>query len=227
VTVRAALADDDLLAREGVQRLLGEAREIELVAVCEDAPSLLEAVERERPEVVLTEIHLPAGGDGLAATLRRLDPEMGVVLLCREVDAASALELLEGGTAGRGYLLKARLASGRQLADALVDVAAGGSVIDPRVVEALVVERGRAERSPLRALTPRELEILREVATGRSNAAIARDLVVTKRAVERHINSIFAKLRLPDESEVSRRVAATLVFLADAEPGGYGRESTG
>jgi DNA-binding NarL/FixJ family response regulator len=217
VTVRAALADDSLLAREGVQRLLADAPEIELVAVCEDAPSLLEAVEGERPDVVVTELRLPAGGDELVSTLRRLDPEMAVVLLSREVDAASALALLEGGSAGRGYLLKARLAGGRQLADALVDVAAGGSVIDPRVVEALVRERGRAERSPLRALTPRELEILREVATGRSNAAIARDLVVTKRAVERHINSIFAKLKLPDENEVSRRVAATLIFLADAE----------
>ena len=225
MTVRAALADHDLLAREGVQRLLGESQAIELVAVCEDAPSLLDAVERERPDVVLTEVRLPAGGEELASTLRRLDPEMGVVLLSREVDAASALALLDGGSAGRGYLLKTRLASGRQLADTLVGVAAGGSAIDPRVVEALVVERSRAERSPLRSLTPRELEILREVATGRSNAAIARDLVVTKRAVERHINSIFAKLRLPDESEVSRRVAATLVFLADADA--HGRESAG
>jgi DNA-binding NarL/FixJ family response regulator len=217
VTVRAALADDRLLAREGLRRLLADAPEVELVAVCEDAASLLEAVERERPDVVLTEIRLPAGGEELASTLRRRHPETAVVILSREVDAAAALALLEGGSAGRGYLLKARLANGRQLADALVDVAAGGSVIDPRVVEALVLERGRAERSPLRALTPRELEILREVATGRSNAAIARDLVVTKRAVERHINSIFAKLKLPDETDVSRRVAATLIFLADAE----------
>jgi DNA-binding NarL/FixJ family response regulator len=227
VTVRAVLADDDLLAREGVQRLL-EADEprIELVAVCEDRPSLLDAVDRELPDVVVTEPRLPPPvGDGapdVATTLRRLRPEMGVVLLSRHVDAGHALALLEGGSAGRGYLLKERLADGRQLADALMDVAAGGAVIDPRVVEELVNERSRSERSPLRGLTPRELEILREVATGRSNAAIARDLVVTKRAVERHINSIFAKLRLPDEGEVSRRVAATLVFLAHAD-----RESTG
>jgi DNA-binding NarL/FixJ family response regulator len=231
VTVRAVLADDDLLVRAGVQRLLeAEAARVELVGVCDDRPSLLDAVERERPDVVLAEARLPEpGGDRaeVATTLRRLHPEIGIVLLSRHVDAGHALALLEGGSAGRGYLLKERLAGGRQLADALTDVAAGGSVIDPRVVEELVNERSRAERSPLRQLTPRELEILREVATGRSNAAIARDLVVTKRAVERHINSIFAKLRLPDESEASRRVAATLVFLAHGEPGPSGRESIG
>jgi DNA-binding NarL/FixJ family response regulator len=223
VAVRVVLADGSLLVRAGVQHLLADVPELELAAVCEDGPSLLEAVERELPDVVLTGARMPPSGDGegveAARALRRRHQRIGVVLLAQEVDARQAAALLEGGSAGRGYLLTGRIAGARQLADALADVAEGGSVIDPLVVEELVQERRRAERSRLGALTPRELEILGLVAAGRSNAAIAGELRVTKRAVERHINSIFAKLTLPDESEVSRRVAATLLFLAETGGG--------
>jgi DNA-binding NarL/FixJ family response regulator len=220
MAVRVVVADDSLLVREGVQHLLEDVPEIELVASCEDGPSLLEAVQREEPDVVLTDIRMPPSqeseGIEIAKTLRRSHPGVGVVVLSQFADARYVVALLESGSAGRGYLLKERLADREQLLRALEDVAAGGSVIDPRVVEVLVDERRRTDESPLGQLTARELEILRYVATGRSNSAIAGELMITKRAVERHINSIFSKLQLADETQVSRRVMATLLFLSDS-----------
>jgi DNA-binding NarL/FixJ family response regulator len=138
-----------------------------------------------------------------------------VIVISQYAEPHYALTLLEDGSAGRGYLLKDRLGNRQQLVSAIEQVAAGGSVIDPLVVEALVRSRDRSDDSPLRTLTPREREVLAEVAAGKSNAAIARSLVITKRAVERHISSIFSKLDLPDEEQASRRVAVTLLFLAD------------
>ena len=144
----------------------------------------------------------------------RADPEIGIVLLSQFTSPGSAVEFLEGGSRGRAYLLKENVGNRRQLVTAVMEVAGGGSVIDPTVVEALVGERARGERSALGELTPRELDVLAEVAQGKSNAAIAASLFLTKRAVEKHINSIFRKLGLPDDTDVSRRVVATLLFLA-------------
>jgi DNA-binding NarL/FixJ family response regulator len=216
--IRVVLADDSLLVREGVQHILEAAAEIDVVAVCGDRDSLLEAVDRERPDIVLTDVRMPPGqadeGIQVAGLLRESHPEIGVIVLSQYTDPSYVLALLERGSARRGYLLKERLTIGEQLVTGIFEVAAGGSVIDPTVVDSLVTSRGGDQDSPLRQLTPREHEILAEVASGKSNQAIAEKLVITKRAVERHIGSIFSKLDLPDETEVSRRVSATLLFLA-------------
>jgi DNA-binding NarL/FixJ family response regulator len=218
MAVRVALADDNLLVREGVQHLLESEAAIELVAVCEDGRSLLDAVERERPDVVITDIRMPPseGSEGIeiARHLGRSHPEIGVLVLSQFVEAQYVVALLESGSARRGYLLKDRLGDREQLVRALEEVAGGGSVIDSKVVEELVSQRSRVARSPLRSLTPRESQILRLLAAGRSNGAIARDLVITKRAVERHINSIFAKLELGESESISRRVKAALLYLS-------------
>jgi DNA-binding NarL/FixJ family response regulator len=221
--IRVVLADDNLLVREGVQRMLDRAPELEVVAVCGDRDSLLEAVERERPDVVVTDIRMPPTlndeGIQVANLLRDSHPELGVIVLSQYGDAAYVLSMLERGSARRGYLLKERLAAREQLVAGITEVAAGGSVIDAEVVDALVSGRKQGEESPLWHLTPREYQVLAEIAAGKSNSAIARSLVITKRAVERHIGSIFAKLDLPAEGEVSRRVSATLLFLADRQDG--------
>jgi DNA-binding NarL/FixJ family response regulator len=172
---------------------------------------------------VLTDIRMPPTqrdeGIAIAQRLRGTHPEVGVIVLSQYADPGYVLALLEGGSARRGYLLKDRLADRRKLIDAIDEVGRGGSVIDGDVVEALVAAQKAKDRSPLDALTPRELEILGEVAAGKSNAAIAEALVITKRAVEHHIGSIFSKLDLPDEAEVSRRVTATLLFLSETGSG--------
>jgi DNA-binding NarL/FixJ family response regulator len=226
--VRVAVAEDSLLVREGVQRILETESQIELVGLYGDPDSLLAAVEDDRPDVVLTDLRMPPTqrdeGIVIANTLRASRPEVGVIVLSQYSEPGYVLALLEGGSARRGYLLKDRLADRRKLVEAIDEVAAGGSVIDGEVVDALVQAQRAKERSPLEALTPRELEILAEVAAGKSNAAIGRSLVITKRAVEHHIGSIFSKLDLPDESEVSRRVTATLLFLAETT--GEPRESS-
>jgi DNA-binding NarL/FixJ family response regulator len=214
------IAEDDLLVREGILRLLGGAADVEVLAACDDQDSLLAAVARFAPDVVVTDIRMPPGfsdeGLAVARRLRHEQPGIGVVVLSAHVDPAYALALLEEGSRGRAYLLKERVARPAELVGAIHEVAAGGSVIDPSVVEALVEDRVRARRSPLAALTPRELEILGEIARGRSNAAIADALVLTKRAVEKHVNAIFAKLGLrPQDEEVDRRVRAALLFLAE------------
>jgi DNA-binding NarL/FixJ family response regulator len=217
--MRIVVADDSLLIREGVRHVLEGAPGIELVGVCDDRDSLLASIDNDRPDVVLTDVRMPPShrdeGIAVANLLRQTHPEIAVIVLSQYAEPGYVVALLEGGSARRGYLLKDRLSDRRQLLDAIEEVAAGGSVIDAKVVEALVSAHAGKERSLLDALTPREKEILGEVAAGKSNAAISASLVITKRAVEHHISSIFAKLELPDESEVSRRVTATLVFLAE------------
>jgi DNA-binding NarL/FixJ family response regulator len=217
MAVRVGVADDSFLIREALTRLLGDADEIELVAVCEDGDELVAAIDTCHPDVVLVDIRMPPTmtdeGIRLAATLRGTHPEVGVVAMSAHSDPAYALALLEGGSEGRAYLLKERLHSRAQLLATIETVARGGSVIDPKVVEALVYGRSRPVATPLDGLTPREREILVEMARGASNAAIAETLGLTKRAVEKHINAVFAKLDLPLSRDISRRVRAVLLFL--------------
>ena len=217
--IKVVLAEDSYLVREGVRRLLEHEPDINLVGVCEDYDSLLEAIAGTEPDVLLTDIRMPPTGtdEGVRAAerLRQLRPGAGVVLLSQYADPAYALAFLEGGTEGRAYLLKERVADLDQLLAAIREVARGGSVIDPKVVEALVAARSRNAQSPLARLTPREREVLALLAEGRSNAAVADGLVLSERAVEKHINSIFAKLGLPEARDAHRRVKAVLLFLAD------------
>jgi DNA-binding NarL/FixJ family response regulator len=217
--IAIVLADDSLIMREGVARILADQPEVRIVASCGDLPSLLEAVDSERPDVVVTDIRMPPTGtdEGIrvAAQLRETHPKIGVVVLSQYADPAYALALLESGSEGRAYLLKERVHDRAQLVAAIEAVAAGGSVLDSKIVEPLVAAKLQAERSPLAALTEREREVLAEIAKGKSNAAIADTLVLTKRAVEKHINSIFLKLDLSYTEDVSKRVMATLLFLAD------------
>ena len=216
-----ALADDNLIVREGIERILAGRADVEVIATCGDLPSLLDAVARERPDVVVTDIRMPptSTDEGIqaAARLRESHPDVGVVVLSNYSDPSYAVALMESGSAGRAYLLKERVHHRAQLLSAIESVAAGGSVMDPKVVEPLVAAKSRSERSPLSELTPREREVLAQIAQGKSNGAIADELVLTKRAVEKHINSIFLKLNLADVEEVSKRVKATLVFLADGD----------
>ena len=219
--IRVALADDSYLVREALGHVLADAEGIEVVTACGDRDSLLRAVETMRPDVVVTDIRMPPGEDDeglqVAARLRDAHPEVGVVVLSQFAEPRYALALLDGGSDGRAYLLKERIQRRRQLVAAIEAVARGGSVIDAKVVEVLVAARTRAERSPLTDLTPRETEILAFVARGHSNQAIADELFLTKRAVEKHINAIFLKLGLSQVEDVSRRVKAALIYLAEAE----------
>jgi DNA-binding NarL/FixJ family response regulator len=219
MALRVVLADDSYLAREAVDHVLADAPDIEVVAVCSDRDQLLEAIEAERPDVVVTDIRMPPDdmteGLDVAAELRRTHPEIGVVILSQYLEAAYALDLLSGGSDGRAYLLKERIHDRDELAAAVRTTADGGSVIDPKVVEVLVAARARAAASPLAGLTRREREILAEIAQGKSNPAIAAGLGLSKRAVEKHINAIFVKLELPESEDVSRRVKAALLFLAE------------
>jgi DNA-binding NarL/FixJ family response regulator len=219
------LAEDNALLRQGLERLLSTDGEIELVASVGDLPSLEKAL-REHPDVdvVVTDIRMPPSGtdEGLqvAARLRHERPATGVVVLSQHADAAYALRLLEGGSGGRAYLLKERVSDVGELTTAVRAVAAGGSVIDPTVVEQLVSANTAARSSPLGTLTPREREVLGEMAQGKSNAAIAATLVLSERAIEKHTNSIFAKLGLTEEPDVNRRVKAVLLYLHDGTSGG-------
>lgn len=217
--IRVALAEDSYLVRQALVSILTRSEEVVLVASYSDAVSLLAAVEDDRPGVVLTDIRMPPSGDDegirLAAELRRRCPEIGVVVLSQYAEPRYALRLLAEGSDGRAYMLKERVADRGQLLSAISAVAGGGSYIDPKVVEALIAARERAEDSHISELTPRELEVLALVAQGLSNAAIGAQLFLTKRAVEKHVGAILAKLCLPDGEDVSRRVMATLVYLAD------------
>jgi DNA-binding NarL/FixJ family response regulator len=221
MSVSIAVADDSLIVREGIAQLLAGHSDIEVVASCQDFDSLIAAVDDELPDVVVTDIRMPPThtdeGIRLAALLRERHPNVGVVVLSNYAEAGFALALLDSGSEGRAYLLKERIHSRTQLAAAIQSVAAGGSVMDPKIVEPLVTAKSRAVRSPLTELTAREREVLSEIAQGKSNAAIADSLVLTKRAVEKHINSIFLKLNLSDSEDISKRVKATLVFLADVD----------
>lgn len=214
-----AVAEDSYVIREFLTATLSAAPEIELVAVCTNGKELQTAIESWDPEVVVTDIRMPPSGaeEGIriASTLRSTHPDVGVVVLSQYAEPAYALSLLEEGTGGRAYLLKERIRNKEQLIGAIEAVAQGGSVIDPLIVDVLIEARSRAAKSQLSQLTPRERELLAEIAAGKSNGAIAESLVLTKRAVEKHVNSIFSKLNLPDTQDVSRRVKATLIFLAE------------
>jgi DNA-binding NarL/FixJ family response regulator len=218
VPIRVVLADDSLLIREGIEQVLSTDDAIDVVASCADLPSLLEAIDAETPDVVLTDIRMPPSktdeGIQVATLLRAEHPAIGVLVLSQYSEPSYALALLDAGSAGRGYLLKERVRDRAQLVAAVTAVADGGSVIDPAVVDVLVAARADAERSTLAELTPREREVLAEIAQGKSNGAIAESLVLTKRAVEKHINSIFLKLNLSEAQDVSKRVKATLTYLA-------------
>lgn len=217
--IKVVLAEDNLLVREGIVRLLDAHPEIELTAACHDLDSLVSTVEQDPPQVVLTDIRMPPNdsdeGIRAAARFRDTAPEVGVVVLSQHDEAEYALALLDRGSQGRAYLLKERVSDLDQLVGAIKAVASGGSVIDPKVVEALVAARSRSAQSPLSALTPREKEILSEMAQGKTNAGIAGALFLTERAVEKHINSIFSKLQLSVEKDAHRRVKAVLLFLSD------------
>lgn len=218
MALRVVLAEDNYLVREGVGKLIDLEDDLEVVAVCADYPSLVKAVDEEVPDVVVTDIRMPPTGtdEGIRAAneLRGRYPDMGVVVLSQYSEPAYALQFLESGSKGRAYLLKERISDIGQLASAIREVARGGSVIDPEVVDKLVTARSKGARSPLRALTPREVEVLGEMAQGKNNAAVAASLVLSERAVEKHINSIFFKLGLTEEPDVHRRVKAVLLFLA-------------
>jgi len=217
------VGEDNFLVREGIRQVLEEgADEFELAALCDDFDTVLEAVERVRPDVVVTDIRMPPTntdeGIRIAMHLRETKPQIGVVVLSQYAGPSYALQLLEKGSEGRAYLLKERLAHRIQLFGAIREVAQGGSVIDPKVVDALVTARARSVSSSIASLTPRELEVLAQMAQGKSNLAIAAALFLTKRGVEKHVNAIFSKLDLPEEQAVSRRVFATLLYLSDRAP---------
>jgi len=215
--IKIVLAEDNYLVREGVKRLLESEKALDLLAAVEDFPTLIKAVDDLKPQVVVTDIRMPptSTDEGIQASeqLRETHPEVGVVVLSQYAEPEYALMLLEKGAAGRAYLLKERVSEIDQIRQAIEEVARGGSVIDPKVVEVLVAAKARAKESPLERLTPRENEILSEMAQGKNNAAIAATLVLTERAVEKHINSIFSKLALSEEKDVHRRVKAVLLFL--------------
>jgi DNA-binding NarL/FixJ family response regulator/DNA-binding winged helix-turn-helix (wHTH) protein len=220
---RLVLAEDHYLLREGMRRLLETNPDLEVVAVCEDLDSLLAAVEAERPDVVVTDIRMPPGNldEGIRAAdrLRVEHPDVGVVVLSQYLEPAYALALFEAGTERRAYLLKERVHDVGQLVAAIRAVAEGGSVVDPKVVEALVAQKTRREHSPLNELTPRERDVLREMAEGKNNAAIAEALSLSERTVEKAIHSIFLKLGLAWEPAVHKRVKAVILYLSgtDAE----------
>jgi len=221
VTIRLVLAEDNYLVREGIRQLIETQPDLELVAVCTDFDSLLAAVETHHPDVVLTDIRMPPTGtdEGVRAAerLRQQHPKTGVVILSQYSDPDYALALLEKGATGRAYLLKERISDIEQLTNAIREVANGGSVIDPKVVEALVAAKVRKPQSPLAELTPREREVLGLMAEGKNNAAIAARLFLTERAIEKHINSIFSKLALTEEKDTHRRVRAALLFLSEEQ----------
>lgn len=217
---RIVLAEDNALLREGVSRLVEAQQDLELVGVAADLPSLLSLVDAATPDVVVTDIRMPPTGtdEGLQAAtwIREHHPAIGVVVLSQFTSPSYALALLESGSAGRAYLLKERVAGADELAQAIRVVAGGGSVIDPLVVDELVRARASRRTSDLSFLTPRESEILAEMAQGKSNNAIADALSVSERAVEKHSNAIFSKLGLSEERDANRRVKAVLVYLSES-----------
>jgi DNA-binding NarL/FixJ family response regulator len=216
-SLRVVFADDNYLVREGVAALLAEVGDIDLVEAVADPEALRRAVDTQRPAAVLTDIRMPPTytneGIVMAKQIRSAYPETGVVVLSQYVEEDYAFELLADGVAGMGYLLKERVSQVDELVRALHEVARGGSVLDPKVVEGLLSRKATEARSPLLGLTEREREVLQEMATGRNNAMIAKTLFMSERAVEKHIGSVFQKLGLIEEGEVNRRVMAVLAFL--------------
>jgi DNA-binding NarL/FixJ family response regulator len=219
--IRVVFAEDNYLVREGTAALLATSDAIELVGTATTRDELLAAVEEHLPDAVLTDIRMPPtnSNDGIEAAreIRSRHPEIGVVVLSQFAEEEYAFELLKDGAGGLGYLLKERVADVGELVRALGEVAKGGSVLDPKVVEALVAAKERMAHSPLAQLTEREREVLANMAQGRNNAAIAKSLFLTERAVEKHINSLFHKLGLTEEPDVHRRVMAVLAFLRETE----------
>jgi len=217
--IRVVVAEDQYIVREGIRRLLETQPGLEIAAVCDDLDSLLAAVEAETPDVVVTDIRMPPDNadEGIRAAerLRETHPDIGVVVLSQYATPSYALALLESGSAGRSYLLKERVQDTEQLVSAIQTVAEGGSVIDPKVVEALVAENARGEGSPLKQLTPRERDVLREMAAGKSNSAIGESLFLAERSVEKVIHSIFLKLGLSWETSVHKRVKAVILYLGE------------
>ena len=217
--IRVVLAEDNYIVREGIRRLLETQPGLEIASVCDDLDSLLAAVDEEKPDVVVTDIRMPPGNadEGIQAAerLRETHPDIGVVVLSQYATPSYALALLESGSAGRSYLLKERVHDVEQLVSAIQTVAEGGSVIDPKVVEALVAENARGEGSPVKQLTPREGDVLREMAAGKSNAAIGESLFLAERSVEKVIHSIFLKLGLTWEASVHKRVKAVILYLGE------------
>jgi DNA-binding NarL/FixJ family response regulator len=226
--LQVVIADDNYLVREGTRQLLEASGEVTVQAAVGSAPELLDAVRRRSPDAVLTDIRMPvpasANGDQAPAmegidaahAIKMSEPRVGVVILSQYADESYAFELFRNGTAGLAYLLKDRVGDLDQLLSALRAVAAGGSVIDPQVVDALVSRRARLQSSPVARLSPRELDVLREMAQGRGNSGIAQALHLSESSVEKHVNAIFTKLDLASEQQVHRRVAAVLTFLRDA-----------
>ena len=221
MTLRVVFAEDNYLVREGTSFLLREIQDLELVATASDYESLMRAVQNEAPDVVITDIRMPptktTEGIQAARQIRVDHPETGVVVLSQYAEEEYAYELLKDGATGLGYLLKERVADVDELVRAIQEVARGGSVLDPKVVENLIARRQRLANSPLARLTEREREVLQEMAEGKNNAAIAEALFLTERAVEKHINSLFHKLSLSGEPAVHRRVMAVLAFLKEAD----------
>jgi DNA-binding NarL/FixJ family response regulator len=217
MTLRVVFADDNFLVREGVAALLAESDEIELIDTVGDPHSLVKSVAEHRPDAVLTDIRMPPTHtkEGIVAAkeIRARYPATGVVVLSQYVEEEYAFDLLADGVAGLGYLLKERVSDIDELVRALQDVARGGSALDPKVVEGLMARRTAEAGSPLRGLTDKEREVLEQMATGRTNATIARTLFMSERSVEKHISAVFLKLGLLDEGETNRRVSAVLTYV--------------
>jgi DNA-binding NarL/FixJ family response regulator len=217
------IAEDNALLRDGLARLISSTSDFDLVGTAGSYDELLALVEESDPDVVVTDIRMPPTGtdEGIraAAALRSSHPDTGVIVLSQYVSPAYAMSLLSQGSERRGYLLKDRVADVDDLVDAIRVVAAGGAVIDPKVVEQLVASSSRKAKVPLDFLTPREREVLGEMAQGKSNAAVAASLVLSERAVEKHINSFFSKLHLSEERDVNRRVTAVLMYLTEGDAG--------
>jgi DNA-binding NarL/FixJ family response regulator len=215
--LRIVIAEDNYLVREGTRRLLEDSEQVEVIACVSDAEELLRAVDGLRPDAVLTDIRMPPGhqveGIEAAHAIRKQHPGIGVLVLSQHSDAAYAVQLLKDGTGGLGYLLKTRVGELDELLHALREVAAGRSVVDSGVVERLVDYRTRQAESPLRLLSEREIDVLREMAEGKGNASIAGSLHLSESSVEKYVNSIFSKLGLAEEKLLSRRVAAVLAYL--------------
>ena len=222
--IRVAVAEDSLLVREGIARLLDAQEDVEVIALVGDLPALIDVVNADPPDVVLTDIRMPPTGtdEGIQAAtmLRASHPDLGVVVLSQYAEPAYALALFDSGSERRAYLLKERLSDPEQLISALREVAGGGSVVDPKVVEVLVSARSRARTSPLENLTPREREVLEQIAQGKNNAAVGAALFLSERAVEKHISSLFSKLGLSEEPDTHRRVKAVLLYLSEGRTQG-------
>ncbi len=215
--MRVVIADDHYLLREGVRRLLEDSGQVEVVDAVGTATELRRSVAQLLPDAVMTDIRMPPGhhmeGIEAAHRIRAEHPDIGVVVLSQHADESYAHELLKNGTAGLAYLLKDSVGDLDELLRALREVCAGRSAIDGRVVDALLARRTRRTRTGLDELTVRELDVLRAMAQGKSNAGIAAALVLSESAVEKHVSSILGKLGRPDETGTNRRVAAVLAFL--------------